>query len=142
MPLVDEQRADRTWTTVEVLVRAPRGEVDLSVVELEGDVAGRMGQVPPDDGTGSAAGRGQPRDVVRLSGRKVHASEEHEGELVGMVSDGTLDITRPQRRLTGSWRHDDQVADRIESARREMARERVAVRREQRRVDKDSPARP
>ena len=111
-------------------------------MELERDVPRRMGEVPPDHGARGVAGRGQTGDVVCLSGREVHAGEEHEGELVRVLDDGAFDIARPQRRLTGSWPDDDEVADGIESARREMARERMPVGREQRSIDQDPPPLP
>ena len=49
MLLVDEGASDGTGPGVDVLVRAPAGKVDVPVVQLELDVAGRVGEVPADD---------------------------------------------------------------------------------------------
>ena len=81
--LVDEDRPDRARAAVEVLVRAPRGEVDVPVVERELDVAGGVGQVPADDGAGGVAGGGQPLDLEGLAGREVDARQEDEREVAG-----------------------------------------------------------
>ena len=48
--LVDEDRSDRARAAVQILVRAPRREVDVPVVEREFDVAGGVGEVPADNG--------------------------------------------------------------------------------------------
>ena len=52
MALVDEAAADRVRARVDVLVVAPHGEVDVPVVQADGDVARRVGQVPSHEGSG------------------------------------------------------------------------------------------
>jgi len=46
MPFVYECAADDTWATVYVLVVAPCCEVDVPVVELEGDVPYCVCEIP------------------------------------------------------------------------------------------------
>ncbi len=80
MALVDERSGDRTRTGVEVLVRAPGGEVDAPVVQRQRHVAGGVGEVPADEGAGGLAGSGDRRDVEQFAGEVVDAAEQHEGD--------------------------------------------------------------
>ncbi len=74
----------------------------------------------------------------RLTGREVHAREEDQRKLVGTLGDRGLEVARPEGRLAGAGRHDDQVRDRIQPASREVAGERVPVGREERSVHEDA----
>ena len=60
---------------------------------------GGVGQVPADDGACLVAGGGQPPDLQRLAGREVHARQEDERELVGLLGDRRLEVLDPERRL-------------------------------------------
>ena len=75
-------------------------------------------------------------------GGVVHAGEEDEGELVGVVGDRGFEIVGPQRVLPGPRPDHDQVAARVEPARDEMRGQRVPVAREERAIGQDPAARP
>ena len=81
--LVDEQRGDRAGPGVEVLVGAPHGEVDVPLVESQLDVAGRVGEIEPDDATGIGGRRAtMPWRSSSLTGEVVDAAQPHERDLV------------------------------------------------------------
>ena len=146
----DRSRAWRSWTkiapdrarpAVQVLVGAPRGEVDVPVVERELDVARGVGQVPADDRAGGVPGRGQPLDLERLAGREVDPGQEDEREVVGRARAMAASRSSVRTRCLAVARaDDDEVRRRVEPALGEVARQRVAVGREERAVGQDPPA--
>ncbi len=75
---MDERPGDRSRTGVEVLVRAPGGEVDAPLVQRQRHVAGGVGEIPTDEGAGGLSGSGDRRDVEQLAGEVVDAAEQHE----------------------------------------------------------------
>ena len=140
MAIVDEDRTDRARPAVQVLVRAPGGEVDVPVVERELDVAGGVGQVPADEGAGRVTGIGQPLDLLELARREVDAGQEDEGEVLGVLGDRALEVARPDRRLAAPRSDHDQVRGRVEPALGEVAGQGMAIGREERRVRQDAAA--
>ena len=142
MPFVDEQRTERAGATVEVLVRAPRGDIDAPVVEREFDVARGVGEVPADDRPGRVTGCGQPFDLEGLPRREVDAGEEDQRELTGVLRDRTFQVRGPDRVLARAWPDHDEIRSRIQPARREVAVQSVPVGREERRIHQDPPSRP
>ena len=139
--LVDEDRADRAGTGVEVLVGAPRGEVDVPVVERQLDVARGVGEVPADGRARGMAGGRQAFDLERLAGGEVDPGQEDEREVGAVLGDGRLEVRGPDGRLAGAWPDDDEVGDRVEAASGQVRRQGVAVGREERAVGQD-PASP
>ena len=101
VPFVHEQRRDRPGSGVQVLVGAPRREVDVPVVQGKRDVAGRMGEVPAHRGTDSVAGRGDGGHVHHLSGQVVHPAEHHRGDRVRVVVEHRDDVFGAQGVLAG-----------------------------------------
>ncbi len=99
MPLVDEDRADRARSAVEVLVRAPDGEIDVVVVERERDVAGGVRELPADDRPDLVGRRRQPPDRQRLTGREVDAVEQDEREARAVLGDRALEVLDADRVL-------------------------------------------
>ena len=138
--LVDEDRADRPGSAVEVLVGAPGGEVDVPLVERELDVAGRVGEVPADDGSRGVAGSGETLDVERLPGREVDPGQEDQGEVVGVRRDGRLEVCGPDDGLAVTGPDHHEICRRVEPALGQVARQGVPVRREEWVVGEDPPA--
>ena len=118
------------------------GGIDAPVVERQLDVAGRMGEVPQDRRPGGMPGRREPLDVEELSGREVDAGEDDQREVRPVVDDGGRQVVRPEGGLAGPWRDDDEVGDRVQPARGEVARQRVPIGWEERRIDEDPAAPP
>jgi hypothetical protein len=140
MPLVDEDRAGRAGSAIQILVRAPRGEVDVPIVQRQLDVACGMGQVPADEGSRGMTCRCQAFDVVRLAGREIDTGEEHHGEIVGVLHDGRLEIGGADDGLTRARTDDDEVRLGIQPAGRKVCRQGVSVGREEWAVGEDPSA--
>ena len=71
---------------------------------------------------------------------KLTPAEEDEREVVGVVGDGRLEVLDPDDVLAVARSDDDEVRRRIQPALGEMARQGVAVGREERTVGEDPPA--
>ena len=105
-PLVQEQLGDRARAAVEVLVGAPGRGVDVGIVERQGHVPGRVGEVPQRDRAGVVDRGRESGDVVRLARRVVHAGQQGQRQPVAVLADGRLEVvgrgraTRPSRGRT------------------------------------------
>ena len=128
MPLVHEAPADRAGAGVQILVRAPHGEVDIPVVQLQRQIADGMRHVETDNGALGLRGRGDARAIERLAGAVLHAGPEHERELAAQFLDLRLDVVDAQGLFTGARRELYQRFFRIELVPRELAENGVAVR--------------
>ena len=145
MPVVDEDLGDRPRAAAQVLVGAPHREVDVPVVQGERHVARRVRELPAGERAGLVDRGREPRDVVDLAGRVVHAGQQGDRERVAMRVDGRLEVLGPHRRLARARSDHDEVLGRIEPVMDELRLDGVPVRRERRRVDEDlrpAPARP
>lgn len=87
--LVDEEAREAACTAVEVLVRAPRREVDVPVVEVHRNIPRCVGKIPPNNNRRCTSGRRgvDGVDVRRdggyikiLAGEVLEPGEEDEGE--------------------------------------------------------------
>ena len=76
--LVDEHAGKRPRPRVQVLVRAPRSEVDVPLVQMERHVAGGVSEIPADVGAAGSPGGSDRGDVEQLAGEVVDRAEEHE----------------------------------------------------------------
>lgn len=85
--LVDEESADDTWPAVHVLVVAPRGEVDVPVVQLQRHVADGVGEVPADGDAALLGVGGDGGDVEELARVVLDAREEQQGGAGGVGVD-------------------------------------------------------
>ena len=141
---VDEHLGERTGTAVQVLVRAPGGEVDVPVVERERDVAGGMGEVPARQGADRMDRAGQAGDVHDLAGGVVDAGDERHRQPIAMPVDGGLDVLGPQGGLAWPRPDDDEVGGRIETVQPKLRVDGIPVRGKRRGVDEDrrAPCRP
>src|SRR5262249_30195808 len=80
VPAVDEAAGDGPGPGIEVLVTAPAREIDVPIVQRQGDVPRGVRQVQPDDAALLVRGGRQPRNVVDLAGQEVDAGEEDDGD--------------------------------------------------------------
>jgi hypothetical protein len=142
MPFVDEELADGARAAVHVLVRAPRRPVDIRVVQGEGHIPSRMGEVPQRDGAGTMDGRREPGDVVGLARGVVHPGQERHGEAVSVLVDGRLEIVRRDERFAVLRPDDDEIARRVQAMQPQVRFDGVSVGREGRGVDEDRRPRP
>ena len=140
--LGDEHLAGRARAAVEVLVGAPRRDVDVGAAQVDGHVADRVGEVPQGDPAGGVDGPGQPGDVVDLAGRVVRPGQDGHGQPVPGGVDGRLERLRFDEVLARRGTDDDEVAGRVRAMQPQVALDGVAIGREGRRVDEDRPAVP
>jgi len=80
--------SDCARASVEVFVAAPGGEVGVDVVEVHGDVAHSVGEIPATECAGVVSGFGDARHVEELAGEIVDGAEHNEGEFGGVGADG------------------------------------------------------
>ena len=135
VPLMDEDLADRARSAVEVLVGAPRRDVDVPVVERQRDVAGGMRQVPRDDCTHGTCRGGEPRDVLDLPGRIVHTGKECHRQPLAGIRDGRLEVLDTHERFAGPRSDHDEVPRRVQAVEPQLRLDRVSVRGERRGID-------
>ena len=112
---VHEGGGDGAGPAVQVLVRAPRREVDVPGVQAQRHVAGRVRQVPAHrDAARLREGRDR-RDVEGLPRVEVHAREEEERGGGGVLRDQRLDVGGAVVVHFGvGGLHDDQRGGRVE----------------------------
>lgn len=79
MRIAHETASDRARSAVEVLVRAPDGEVDVPVVQLYRHVADGVCEVPADENAFSLCVGCDALDVEELAGVELDAGEEEDG---------------------------------------------------------------
>ena len=85
----DEEKSRRSRPTVQVLVAAANGEIDLVMVEVDGHGAGTMTQVPEHQGAAFMGGAGQLPHVMQLSATEVGVGCGHNRDL---FVDGSGDL--------------------------------------------------
>ena len=86
MPLVHEAAADRAGPGVQILVRAPHGEIDIPVVQRQRQVADGMRHVEPGKRAGVVRGARDARAVECLAGAVLHAGPQHQRELAAELA--------------------------------------------------------
>ena len=130
MPLVDERAGDRAGAGVEILVGAPRGVVDVEVMQSQRDVSGRVGEVEADGRADGVAGPDDRLEIQKLTGPEVDASEHDGGESVAELGDLRFDVFGAKQILARSWCDSHHVPIGIAASRRDVRRDRVGVARE------------
>lgn len=70
---------------------APDGEVGGDVVQLQGDVADRVGQVEADAGALQAGHAGDGVEVEDLAAAVLHAGPQHQRQARAVFVDGAFD---------------------------------------------------
>lgn len=85
--LVDKGSGGGSGPGVDVLVGAPAGKVDVPVVQLELDVARRVGEIPADDDASLLGVGGDARDVEQLARPVLDARQQDQGGRVGVGVD-------------------------------------------------------
>lgn len=101
---VHEGAADAARPAVEVLVVAPRGEVDVPGVQGERDVADGVREVPTDGYAARLGVRGDGGDVEELAAVVLDAREEEQGSGGGVLVDDGEDVGGGQVRGCGVGR--------------------------------------
>mmetsp|Transcript_8646 Transcript_8646/g.19745 ORF Transcript_8646/g.19745 Transcript_8646/m.19745 type:complete len:437 (+) Transcript_8646:319-1629(+) len=135
--LVHKGAGDVPGPGVQVLVCAPACKVAAPVVQPQGRVADRVGQVEADD---AALGFGCLRDAAHLeelAGVVLDAAEHHQGHLITLRRDGRLDVLGSQRVLTLAWPELDQGHGRVEALSRDLRHHGKLVRGEGLALDED-----
>src|ERR1700722_4907362 len=74
--IVYETSGNATWTTVQVLVTAPHGEVRAPVVQPKRHVSGRVGEITTDDASFALPCLSDPFDVEPLTVRIINSAEQ------------------------------------------------------------------
>ena len=97
--LVDEAAGDGAGPAIEVLVRAPAGEIDVPVVQCQRHVARGMGQIPADHAAVAVCGGGDPLHVEDLTREEVHARQQNQRDLLAQLLEQRLDRLAAQRVL-------------------------------------------
>lgn len=82
-----EHPRNRPRPGVHVLVRTPRREVDVPIMQPKRHVARRVCEIPTDEQALSMRVRGDGRDVEELARVVLYAGEEDERDLVGVLVD-------------------------------------------------------
>ena len=108
-PLVNEHARRAAGTGVEVLVGAPTGKIHVPVVQVQLDVAGRVGQVEPHQRAHRVARFGNGGHVEHLAGVVVDAAHENGGQRVAQLRDFGFDVFGAQAVFAGARQqlHDD-----------------------------------
>ena len=71
MDLVNKAAGDCPRAAVQILVAAPNRKIDLPIMQMQHDVAGRVGKVPTDHAAVPLRGCGDPLQVEPLAGEEV-----------------------------------------------------------------------
>ena len=111
MPLVHEGAGRRAGSSVQVLVRAPGGEVDVPVVQRERQVADRMREIESGNRANAMRGFRKRPDVEPLTSQVLDTRQQDERE---PLADGVRSRRRgpPVRRRCSpargaTWTQDD-----------------------------------
>jgi hypothetical protein len=94
MFLVHEQARNRSRTGIHVLVRTPRGEIHIPIVQFQRHIAGRVGQVPADEEISRMGMLCNSRNVEELSAVILDARKQDQGEFFGVLVDEREDLLR------------------------------------------------
>ena len=116
---MDEDAGQTARATIEILVRTPSGKIHLVFVELQVDVAGRVGQVPAGQSAYVVQSLGDSGNGVHLSGQEVHPSDHAQCQRVPGGRNGCLEGFR-RRGFFGSRVDNNQVFIRIKAALTQM----------------------
>ncbi len=112
---MDEAAGDGARSCVEILVRAPDREIDIPVVQGEGNVADRVREVEPDPAAAPPRGGRDALQVQSLARLKLDPREEDECDLVTLAVEQRLDVVGAQRVLAVAWSDPDQCVVRVET---------------------------
>src|ERR1700690_2363219 len=112
---VNETATDAAGTAVDVFVGAPDCEIAIRVVHGEGDVTGRVSEVPSDDAALCARGGGDARDLEKLAGVVVDAGEQYESDFFSFAIEESLDVVSADESFAGSGREFDEGCGGIEA---------------------------
>ena len=119
---------------------APDREVRAAVVQLQGQVADRVGEVETDDGTGGMA---EPRDLLEvegLAGAVLHAGPQYQREALAVLVDRAFDRLHRERAVGLVGFDFDQGVLRRQATVFQLRFHRVAIRREAAGLDQDRGA--
>ena len=116
---MNEDAGQTSGATVEILVRTPRRKVHLVFVELQVDVAGRVGQVPAGQSAYVVQGFGDSGNGVYLSGQEIHPCDHAQRQRVPGVRNGCFEYFR-RSGFFGSRVDNNQVLIRIKAALTQM----------------------
>src|ERR1700690_2662158 len=105
---VNETATDAAGTAVDVFVGTPDCEIAIRVVHGEGDVTGRVSEVPSDDAAFGAGGGGDARDFEKLAGVVVDASEQDERDFFAFAIEKGFDVVGADEGFSGSGREFDE----------------------------------
>ncbi len=108
MLLVYKHPADASRARIQVLVGAPTGKIRLPVVQLQRNVAGRMGKVKSGVSANTMRRRSDGLEVKILAGIIVHAPETHHSQFIAQGADPAYNVFRPQGVLSLARLHLDQ----------------------------------
>ena len=97
VPLVDEAAAHRARARVQVLVRAPDGEVHVPVVEAQDEVARRVRQVPADDATLRLREPRDRLDLERLARVVLDSRKQDQRDRLALAFQNAGDVRRIDR---------------------------------------------
>jgi hypothetical protein len=140
MALVDEGAGDRTGAGVQVLVAAPGGKVRSGRVQLERQVADRMGEIETGERAGRVRGARDVRQIEGLAGAVLHAGPEHQRDAARFVRQRGLDVGGLERVGARARRQLDQAASRVEPMPADLRFDGVAVRGKGAGLDQDGVA--
>ncbi len=140
--LVNEYPADVARARVQVLIGAPRGKVDVPVMQRQGHVARRVREVESGNGAGGVRGLGQPLHIEQLTREIIDAAEKDECDLVRMAINRVQDVFFANQSLAIPGRDLDDGVLGIESVEPRLRLQQVTVRREHFRFTDDLVALP
>ena len=89
---MDKDSSSHSGTRIHIFVGAPGCEIDIPVMQLEGDVAHGVSQIETDQSALLVGRSGQVRDVKQLSGNKLDAWQEAESKGASGFSDGSDNV--------------------------------------------------
>ena len=125
--LVNEGTPDGAWAAIEILVGAPRREVDVPVVEGEWDISRGVSEIEAGKRSGRVSRIGNCREIEQLTGSKVDAAEHHGGEAVAESFDFLQNVFGSKKILARSRRDSDDVGGGVAAPRRDVRLDGVGV---------------
>lgn len=82
-----EKASHRAGPGIAVLVRTPGSEVNVPVMQLDGDIAVRMSEIPPDQDPAGMRMLGNLLHIEELAGIILDTGEENKSSVIGVAID-------------------------------------------------------
>lgn len=92
VPGVDKHATDAARAAVEILVRAPRGRVDVPFLEVQRHVAHGMSQIPDDEDTLLVSEFSNRGNIEQLTSVVLDAGQQNDGRVLGVLCNQILDV--------------------------------------------------